>query len=72
MIINVGNEEFKIKGQSVINQGWLKYETNVFENELPNLKVGYKFKVDFKPIEKQTTPPAKISESTLSQYLKSF
>lgn len=70
MIIKVGNEEFKIKGQSVINQGWLKYETNVFENELPNLKIGDKFKVDFKPIEKQTTPPAKISESTLSQYLK--
>jgi hypothetical protein len=70
MIINAGGEEFKIKGQSVINQGWLKYETNVFENELPNLKVEDKFKVDFKPIEKQTTPPAKINETTLSQYLK--
>ena len=70
MIIKVGDEEFKIKGQSVMNQGWLKYETNVFENELPNLKIGDKFKVDFKPIEKQTTPPTKINESSLSQYLK--
>ncbi|WP_311696433.1 DNA topoisomerase, partial [Sneathia sanguinegens] len=60
----------KIKGQSVINQGWLKYETNIFENELPNLKIGDKFNVDFKPIEKQTTPPPKINESSLSQYLK--
>ena len=70
MIINVGSEEFKIKGQSVVNQGWLKYETNVFENELPNLKVGDKFKVNFKSVEKQTTPPPKINETTLSQYLK--
>lgn len=70
MIIKVGDEEFKIKGQSVIQQGWLKYETNVFENELPNLKIGDKFNVDFKPIEKQTTPPPKINESSLSQYLK--
>lgn len=70
MIIKVGDEEFKIKGQSVINQGWLKYETNIFENELPNLKIGDKFNVDFKPIEKQTTPPPKINESSLSQYLK--
>lgn len=70
MVIKVSNEEFKIKGQSVINQGWLKYETNIFENELPNLKIGDKFNVDFKPIEKQTTPPPKINESSLSQYLK--
>lgn len=70
MIIKIGNEEFKIKGQSVINQGWLKYETNIIENELPNLKIGDIFKVEFKHIEKQTTPPSKINESTLSSYLK--
>lgn len=70
MIINVGNEEFKIKGQSIVTKGWLEFEETKFENELPNMKINDTFNVEFKTIEKQTTPPPKINESSLANYLK--
>ena len=68
--INVGDEEFQLRGESVEKSGFLKFENIEFKNKLPNLKQGEEFDVDFKPIEKVTTPPAKVTEEALSNYLK--
>ena len=68
--INVGNEKFQLKGESVEKSGFLKFENIEFKNKLPNLKQGDEFDIDFKPIEKVTAPPSKITEETLSNYLK--
>ena len=69
--INVGDEEFQLRGESVEKSGFLKFENIEFKNKLPNLKQGAEFNVDFKPIEKVTTPPVKVTEEALSNYLKS-
>ena len=69
--INVGDEEFQLRGESVEKSGFLKFENIEFKNKLPNLKQGEEFDVDFKPIEKITTPPVKVNEEALSNYLKS-
>lgn len=69
--INVGDEEFQLRGESVEKSGFLKFENIEFKNKLPNLKQGEEFDVDFKPIEKVTTPPVKVTEEALSNYLKS-
>ena len=69
--INVGDEEFLLRGESVEKSGFLKFENIEFKNKLPNLKQGEEFDVDFKPIEKVTTPPVKVTEEALSNYLKS-
>ena len=68
--INVGDEEFQLRGESVEKSGFLKFENIEFKNKLPNLKQGDEFDIDFKPIEKVTAPPSKITEETLSNYLK--
>ena len=68
--INVGEEEFHLKGESVEKIGFLKFENIEFKNKLPNLKAGEEFDVNFNPIERITTPPAKVTEDTLSNYLK--
>ena len=68
--INVGEEEFHLKGESVEKIGFLKFENIEFKNKLPNLKAGEEFDVNFNTIERVTTPPAKVTEETLSNYLK--
>ena len=60
-----------MRGESVEKSGFLKFENIEFKNKLPNLKQGEEFDVDFKPIEKVTTPPVKVTEEALSNYLKS-
>ncbi|MDY5306690.1 DNA topoisomerase, partial [Fusobacterium gastrosuis] len=70
MIINVGEEIFSLKGRTVKKEGFLKYESEEFNDRLPNLTVGDKFAIEFKTIEKETQKPKRITESNLSKYLK--
>ncbi|MDD7411021.1 type IA DNA topoisomerase [Fusobacterium gastrosuis] len=70
MIINVGEEIFSLKGKTVKKEGFLKYESEEFNDRLPNLSVGDKFDIEFKTIEKETQKPKRITESNLSKYLK--
>lgn len=70
MEIQVGNNNFKIKGKAIKNKGYLEYESEKIENELPNYNLGDEFEIDFKLENKMTTAPAKINESSLSNYLK--
>lgn len=68
--IGVGDEKFKLSGESVVQEGFFKYEPATFENKLPNFTVGDLFNVEFKKRNKETKPPKKASERELSAYLK--
>ena len=70
--IKVGDyEEFSLKGTVILEKGWTKYDDyNKKDKILPNLSVGDEVKIDFKPQEKQTTPPKHYTITTLNNYLK--
>jgi len=70
MKITVGSQNFGFKSKSIKSEGFLKYENQEFKNMLPNLEKGEKFDVHFKPEEKITVAPGKITEETLSNFLE--
>ncbi len=64
-------EEFTLKGMMIIEKGWTKYDDNNQKDKiLPNLKKGDRVNIDFKPVEKETTPPKHYTIETLNNYLK--
>ena len=70
--IKVGElEEFTLKGTVIVEPGWTKYDDyNSKDKLLPRLTVGESVNIDFKPQEKQTTPPKHYTIETLNKYLK--
>ncbi|MDZ4994435.1 DNA topoisomerase III [Clostridium perfringens] len=69
--IEVGDLEFSLKGDVVIQKGFLEYEPMKKEEDtLPNLNIGDKVNTDFKAVEKVTKAPAKMTTEMLSNYLK--
>ncbi len=70
--IKVGeHEEFSLKGTVILEKGWTKYDDYTKKDKiLPNLSVGDSVNIDFKPTEKQTTPPRHYTITTLNNYLK--
>ena len=70
--IKVGElEEFSLKGTVILEKGWTKYDDYTKKDKiLPNLSVGDQVNIDFKPAEKQTTPPKHYTITTLNNYLK--
>ena len=68
--IAVRNEIFNLKGKSVKQEGFLKYENQKIDNKLPYFEINQKIDVDFKVVDKLTVPPKKITEKNLSNYLK--
>ena len=70
--IKVGDhEEFSLKGTVIVEPGWTKYDDYTTKDKiLPRLSVGDVVNVDFKPEEKQTTPPKHYTIETLNKYLK--
>lgn len=64
-------EEFTLRGTAILEKGWTKYEEAAVKDKvLPPLKKGEAVNIDFKPIEKQTTPPRHYTIETLNNYLK--
>lgn len=64
-------EEFVLKGTVIIEPGWTQYDDNSQKDKiLPRLAKGDIVNVDFKPIEKETTPPRHYTIETLNNYLK--
>ena len=59
IFIKVGNEEFKLTGEVVTKEGFLKYEPEKIENQLPKLTEKEEIPTDFKAVEKETQPPEK-------------
>ncbi len=70
--IKVGElEEFSLKGTVITEPGWTKYDDYSAKDKLlPKLTVGESVCIDFKPQEKQTTPPKHYTIETLNKYLK--
>ncbi len=70
--IKVGDrEEFSLKGTVILEPGWTKYDDyNTKDKLLPRLEVGEEVNINFKPQEKETTPPKHYTIETLNKYLK--
>ena len=70
--IKVGDyEEFSMKGTVILEPGWTKYDDyNTKDRILPKLEVGEQIVIDFKPTDKETTPPKHYTIETLNKYLK--
>ena len=69
--IQVGNEEFILKGTVILEKGWTKFEEPTQKDKiLPKLSKGDKVNILFKPVEKETSPPKHYTIETLNNYLK--
>ena len=68
--ILVADEEFTLKGETIINEGFLKYEPQKIENKLPNFTLNEEFDVNFEVLEKQTKAPNHATESELESFLE--
>ena len=73
IVIDVGEcESHTLKGTVILEPGWTKYDDNakVSSKILPMLKKGDVVNINFKPVEKQTSPPKHYTIETLNNYLK--
>ncbi len=72
MKIAVGDyETFTLKGVIIKEAGWTKYDDYTQKDKiLPNLEKGDAVNIDFKPTEKETSPPKHYTIETLNNYLK--
>ena len=70
--VGVGEyEDFLLKGTVIVEKGWTKYDDNTQKDKLlPKLSKGDTVNIDFKPTEKETTPPKHYTIETLNNYLK--
>jgi len=64
-------ETFTLKGMVMLEKGWTKYDDYTQKDKvLPALQKGDSVNIDFKPTEKETTPPKHYTVETLNNYLK--
>ncbi len=64
-------EEFTLKGTIIITPGWTRFDdASTKDKILPNLEIGEKINTNFKPKEKETTPPKHYTIESLNNYLK--
>ncbi|MBQ8431933.1 MAG: topoisomerase C-terminal repeat-containing protein [Clostridia bacterium] len=72
MTIAVGDlETFTLKGMTILEPGWTKYDDYTQKDKiLPKLQKGDAVNIDFKPAEKETSPPRHYTIETLNNYLK--
>lgn len=70
--IDIGElERFTLKGMVMLEKGWTKYDDYTQKDKvLPALNKGDVVNIDFKPVEKETTPPKHYTVETLNNYLK--
>ncbi len=70
--VSVGEcEDYNLKGLMILEAGWTKYDDSSKNNKiLPNLEKGDRVNIDFKPKEKETSPPKHYTIETLNNYLK--
>ena len=70
--IKVGDlEEFTLKGTVITQAGWTKFDDYTPKDKiLPKLNKGDIININFKPQEKETTPPKHYTIETLNNYLK--
>ena len=70
LVITAGADTFRIKGDVLQQQGWTAYEELTRNDKLlPNLSVGDEINIDFRVIEKKTSPPSHYTVETLGKFL---
>ncbi len=72
LVVSVGEyEEFSLKGTVILQKGWTKYDDREAKDKfLPNLSEGDRVEIEFKPVEKETSPPRHYTIESLNNYLK--
>ena len=72
IVIDVGGyEQFALKGITILQRGFLRFDDSDRKDKiLPALEKGDIVNIDFKPVEKQTSPPRHYTIETLNNYLK--
>ncbi len=72
VVVSVGDkEDFVLKGMVIVQAGWTKYDDYTQKDKiLPQLNKGDEIIIDFKPFERETTPPKHYTIETLNNYLK--
>ncbi len=70
--VSVGDkEDFVLKGMVIVQAGWTKYDDYTQKDKLlPKLNKGDTVNIDFKPFERETSPPKHYTIETLNNYLK--
>ncbi len=70
--VSVGDkEDFVLKGMVIVQAGWTKYDDYTQKDKLlPALNKGDAVNIDFKPCERETSPPKHYTIETLNNYLK--
>ena len=62
--------EFKLKGTTIKQLGFLVYENDLKEKTIPNFSIGEEIKPNIELLEKFTQPPKHITLEELNNYLK--
>ncbi|SCJ44885.1 DNA topoisomerase 3 [uncultured Clostridium sp.] len=62
--------EFKLKGTTIKQLGFLVYENDLKEKTIPNFSIGEEIKPNIELLEKFTQPPKHIALEELNNYLK--
>ncbi len=69
--VGSGLEIFKLKGDVFKQKGWMQYDNSGRSDKiLPKLSKGDTVNIDFKPVEKETTPPKHYTVDSLNNFLK--
>lgn len=60
--------EGKINGKKIKQKGYLEFENDLSDKEIPSFNQGEEVEIEFNVIEKVTTPPAKVTEAELNNF----
>lgn len=60
--------EGKINGKKIKQKGYLEFENDLSEKEIPSFNQGEEVEIEFNVIEKVTTPPSKVTEAELNNF----
>lgn len=60
--------EGKLKGIAIIQKGYLEFENDLSEKDIPNFTKGEEIDIKFEVKEKELTPPSKVTEAELNNF----
>lgn len=69
--ITCANEVFSLNGNIMVQPGWTVFEEpSKKDKALPPMSKGDRIPVNFKPVEKETTPPKRYTVESLNAWMK--
>ena len=70
-VINISNgeENYELKGNTLIQKGWSIFTKEKKDKELPNLMINDVVNIFFKPVIKNTEPPKHYTVTTLNNFM---